>query len=249
VTTTTPEAVAADTPSPGVITRIWKSFHESFGDIVFGMEDGTVSIFGLVFGVAATAPDALTVLLAGATGAAAAAVSMMAGTFLDVESGRDQARAQLAETRARIARDPAAEARSEQQQLQAMGFSEADASAIVAAIQRTPNAPINFASAFVLQIGKSATRNPVVQAAWMFVADLLAASVPVLPFAFLPLGEARAVSVTVTTVLLLLLGLGRGLVARRNVLWTMLETVLIAAVAAGAGLLIGQLITRWAAGG
>jgi hypothetical protein len=33
-----------------------------------------------------------------------------------------------------------------------MGFSETDASAIVAAIQCTPNAPVNFASAFVLQI-------------------------------------------------------------------------------------------------
>jgi hypothetical protein len=43
------------------------------------MEDGAVSIFGLVFGVAASAPDATTVLLTGATRAAAAAVPMMAG--------------------------------------------------------------------------------------------------------------------------------------------------------------------------
>ena len=213
------------------------------------MEDGTVSIFGLVFGVAATAPDSLTVLLAGATGAAAAAVSMMAGTFLDVESARDQARSQLAETRKRIALDPAAEARSEQERLRTMGFSEADASSIVAAIQRTPNAQVNFASAFVLQIGNTATRSPLAQSLWMFVADLLAASVPVIPFAFLPLAEARTLSITLTTVLLLLLGLGRGLVAHTNVLKTMLETVAIAAAAAGAGLLIGQLITHWVAAG
>ena len=44
------------------------SFSESVGDIVFAMEDGTVSIFGLVFGVAASASDSRTVLLAGATG-------------------------------------------------------------------------------------------------------------------------------------------------------------------------------------
>jgi VIT1/CCC1 family predicted Fe2+/Mn2+ transporter len=115
----------------------------------------------------------------------------------------------------------------------------------VTAIRRTPNAQVSFASAFVLQIGRTATRNPLVQSAWMFFADMLAASVPVLPFAFLPLGEARAVSIAVTTVLLLLLALGRGVVARTNVFWTMLETVLIAATAAGAG----QLITHWAAGG
>jgi len=232
----------------GLPQRIWTSLHDSIGEIVFGMEDGTVSIFGLVFGVAASAPDATTVLLAGATGAAAAAVSMMAGTFLDVESARDQARAQLAETRQRIARDPISEAQSETQRLRAMGFSDADAGAIVSAIERTPGASVNFASAFVLQIGDAATGNPLVKSLWMFFADLFAAFVPVIPFAFLPLGPARVVSVGVTTVLLLLLGLGRGLIGRRNVGVTMLETLMIAAAAAGAGLLIGQLITHWVVG-
>jgi VIT1/CCC1 family predicted Fe2+/Mn2+ transporter len=211
------------------------------------MEDGTVSIFGLVFGVAATAPDATTVLLAGATGAAAAAVSMMAGTFLDVESARDQARAQLADASQRINRDPAAEAQREHSSLREMGFSEADATSIVAAIQRTPRGALRFASAFELQVSDDASKNPLVQSIWMFIADLFAASVPVLPFAFLSLAQARVVSVGVTTVLLVLLGLGRGLVGRRNVLLTMLETLLIAAAAAGAGLLIGQLISHWVA--
>jgi hypothetical protein len=33
-----------------------RSVINSAGTIVFGMEDGTVSIFGLIFGVAATTP-------------------------------------------------------------------------------------------------------------------------------------------------------------------------------------------------
>jgi hypothetical protein len=49
------------------------SFQASFGDIVFGMEDGTVSIFGLVFGVAASTSDTRAMLVAGMTGAIAAA--------------------------------------------------------------------------------------------------------------------------------------------------------------------------------
>src|SRR6516162_10000065 len=81
-------------------------FVASVGSIVFGMEDGTVSIFGLVFGVAAAAPDSHAVLLAGGTGAVAAAVSMMAGTYLDVESTNDQADARAAEERARYDAHP-----------------------------------------------------------------------------------------------------------------------------------------------
>ena len=84
---------AAASGSATLAGRIRRSFLASVGSIVFGMEDGTVSIFGLVFGVAVSAPDSRAVLLAGGTGAVAAAVSMMAGTFLDVESTNDQAAA------------------------------------------------------------------------------------------------------------------------------------------------------------
>src|ERR1700761_6618135 len=72
----------------------WKRLHRSIinsaGTIVFGMEDGTVSIFGLIFGVAATTTSTKTVLIAGASGAAAAAVSMMAGAYLDAETTQDR---------------------------------------------------------------------------------------------------------------------------------------------------------------
>jgi hypothetical protein len=53
-------------PQTTVGARVRRSFDQSVGSIVFGMEDGTVSIFGLVFGVAASAPDSKAVLLAGA---------------------------------------------------------------------------------------------------------------------------------------------------------------------------------------
>jgi vacuolar iron transporter family protein len=75
----------------------------------------------------------------------------------------------------------------------------------------------------------------------MFVADLFAAFVPVLPFAFLPLESARTTSLVVTT-LLLLLGIGRGVIGHKNVVATALQTLAIAAAAA-AGLLVSLLVT------
>ncbi len=60
-----------------MLQRLRRSFANSAGTIVFGMEDGTVSIFGLIFRVAATTSDPKTVPIAGASGAAAAAVSML----------------------------------------------------------------------------------------------------------------------------------------------------------------------------
>src|ERR1700759_578677 len=78
------------------LKRLRTSLIDSAGTIVFGMEDGTVSIFGLIFGVAATTSNTRTVLIAGASGAVAAAVAMMAGAFLDVETTRDGMKAKRA---------------------------------------------------------------------------------------------------------------------------------------------------------
>ncbi len=229
---------------PGSFVQAVKaSFSESIGDIVFGMEDGTVSIFGLVFGVAASASNSQTVLLAGATGAAAAAVSMMAGTYLDVETARGQARRRLARKRAQIAHEPGKEAREVDERLQGAGFNPEERGTIITALRRMPDTWLRLESD-VMQLAPLEKRNPLVQSLWMFAADLMAAAIPVIPFALLSLEQARTVSVTITALLLVLLGAGRAKVAGTNLLLTILETVGIATAAAVAGLLIGKLVTR-----
>ena len=50
------------------LQRLRSSLTNSAGTIVFGMEDGTVSIFGLIFGVAATTSNSATVLIAAPRG-------------------------------------------------------------------------------------------------------------------------------------------------------------------------------------
>lgn len=227
-----------------LLQAIGKSFYDSIGDIVFGMEDGTVSIFGLVFGVASSTTSSSVVLLAGATGAISAAVSMMAGTFLDVESTNDRAKAQLAQEQAEIDSNLEGEKQEVRDRLRTVGFNDQDTTVIVDALARHPKTFLQVEAASELHLGSSQQKNPFVQAAWMFISDLFAAFVPVVPFAFLPLETARLVSLILTALLLLLLGVGRGLVGHRNVVLTALETLGIATAAALAGLLIGKLVTR-----
>ena len=226
-----------------VWTRIRGSFLDSVGSIVFGMEDGTVSIFGLVFGVAAAAPDSRTVLLAGGTGAISAAVSMMAGTFLDVESTNDQAAAQAAEQRARYQADPAGEDQAVHRRLVSAGFSESEAATVTGMISQHPETRSTMAAAVGAGPVAAPRQNPVVQSLWMFVTDLLAAAVPVIPFALFSLATARIVSLAVTFVLVVILGVGRAAIGHRRVLPTIAETIGIAATAAIAGLAIGKLIS------
>ncbi len=222
--------------------RLKASFQSSLGSIIFGMEDGTVSIFGLVLGVGASASSSAAVLLAGATGAIAAAVSMMAGTYLEVESDRDQAHARLAQEQDEIRSRPQAEAQEMHDRLATAGFTEQEIAPIVAALQRHPDTWLQVEAGQELGIGTEAQQQPLVQALWMFVSDLIAAFTPVIPFALFALATARLVSIGLTTILLTVLGIGRGVIGKRNILLTTLETLVIAAAAAGAGLLIGKLI-------
>ena len=97
-------------------------------------------------------------------------------------------------------------------------------------------------AAFELGLGSEARESPWAHAAWMFVADLVAAATPVLPFALLEMDAARAASLVTTTLLLLVVGLGRARIARRNVVVTTIQTLAIAAVAAVAGIVIGRLV-------
>lgn len=229
---------------PGTLAgRIRRSFTDSAGSIVFGMEDGTVSIFGLVFGVAAAAPDSHAVLLAGGTGAIAAAVSMMAGTFLDVETANDQAAAQIAEEQARYQADPEKVEADIRHRLVSAGFTNAEAATVSGILGQHPDTRLKIAAAVDLGAGEATRQNPHVQSAWMFVTDLFAAAVPVIPFALFALATARMVSLAVTFALLVILGIGRARIGHRPILPTVAQTVGIAAAAAVAGIAVGKLIS------
>ncbi|HEY3918209.1 MAG TPA: VIT1/CCC1 transporter family protein [Stellaceae bacterium] len=222
-----------------ILPRLKHSLIASAGTVVFGMEDGTVSIFGLVFGVAATTNSSVAVLVAGASGAAAAAVSMMAGAFLESETDRDEkkARQTLLETDLRC--DPAGVDTMLGERLKAVGLEAPLAAALAGAVRDKPDAI--RALLMAMQGGTDAEVNPLEQALWMLVADFFSAAVPIVPFMLMPVAAARIVSATITILLLTALGAGRGKIGKRSIIHTIIETVSVGIAAALAGVGIGLL--------
>ncbi len=219
-----------------MLKRIANSFSRSAGTIVFGMEDGTVSVFGLILGVAATSDNAKAVLIAGASGAVAAAVSMMAGVYLDAETTRDQTNDHL--------RDPPSEsgATALSEHLINAGLTPRQSESLSLAVANNPDAASSLLLA--LKAETNAPPSPSEQALWMLLASFFAAAIPILPFVILPIFQARIVSGAVTLVLLTVLGLGRAQIVRRRLLPTVLETVSIGVAAAAAGVGVSLLIDR-----
>jgi vacuolar iron transporter family protein len=232
-----------------LLGRLKTSLTASAGQVVFGMEDGTVSIFGLVFGVAATTNDQSAVLIAGASGAVAAAVSMMAGTYLDVETNRDQARLLTARIESDLRSGSAAVLEGVTQRLQAAGMPQDQAAIVSNFLSSQPTILKGVATALTAPADSDLSQGPLVQSLWMLIADFFAAAVPILPFAFLPVPQGRVISGIVTMLLLIGLGIGRGLIGQRNIFRTVVETVSIGLAAALAGVAIGIGIAHLSASG
>lgn len=224
-----------------ILQRLRKSFVESAGTIVFGMEDGTVSIFGLVFGVAATTSSSVAVLVAGASGAAAAAVSMMAGAYLDAETSRDELAAREASGPDLASGDSALLA-SVTKRLAAAGLTPQSSEPLIEAVRRDHDAQASLLAA--LRGTPTAPLDPLEQALWMLLADFLSAAVPIVPFMLAPVAEARIISAIITIALLVALGVGRARIGGRSVLRTVVETVSMGIAAALAGVAIGMLFDR-----
>lgn len=76
---------------------------------VLGANDGIVSVASLIVGVAAAGPDRAAILIAGAAGIAAGAMSMAAGEYVSVSSQADVERADIGREGRAILEDPAGE--------------------------------------------------------------------------------------------------------------------------------------------
>ena len=230
--------------TPSLMSRFKESFRDSSGEIVFGMSDGTVSIFGLVAGMVASAQSGNIVFLAGATAAVAATVSMMAGVFLDLESEQDTARVESKQREAEIRCDPEGAVNKLISDLQGTGLSAASLDGIRADFQKNPLAIQKFEDAVCNEEEAPAQKIPIyIHACWMGIADFIAAMIPVIPFAFLPLEQAKIACIAGTAMILFLLGLGRARLGQRPVFRTVLETMAIATAAGIAGVIFGMLFS------
>lgn len=228
----------------GFIAAIRESFCNSFGEIVFGMSDGTVSIFGLVAGMVAGAQTGSVIVLAGATAAIAATVSMMAGVFMDIESERDETRVENEQRLEEIRRDPQGEVEKLIGDLQGAGLSTSSIGALRADFEKNPLTIKKFEDAVAAEEQPEFSKASVyAHAAWMGIADFIAAITPVLPFAILPFEQAKIACIAGTALLLFLLGLGRARIGRRPFFRTVLETMAIATAAGIAGVAFGLWLT------
>jgi len=206
----------------------------SIREVVFGAQDGLVSTFAVVAGLAAAGMGHLVVLLGGLVSAVAGVLSMSIGTFLASRAQGQLYASELERERREIRDHPGEEVAELMAALIARGMSRADAVEVARRIARHPDLLLNTLAIFELGLAPQRLGSPVRDAFVMAVAFGAASLVPLLPFLAGHLLPAFALSGVATLVALFGVGVAKARVAGVAPIRSGLE---VAALAAASGLL------------
>src|SRR5437667_815974 len=209
---------------PGRIARL-----ASIREVVFGAQDGLVSTFAVIAGLAAAGVGPLVVVLGGAVSAMAGVLSMSIGTFLSSRAQRQLYERELDRERREI-RDHAGEEIAELiAALSARGMTRAEAAEVARRIGRHPDILLSALAIFELGLAPQRLGAPVRDALVMAVAFGGASVVPLLPFMVTQGLAALGLSAALTLVALFCVGVLKARVAGVSALRSGLEVAVLAA--------------------
>lgn len=205
----------------------------SIREVVFGAQDGLVSTFAVVAGLAAAGVGHLVIILGGAVSAVAGVLSMSIGTFLASRAQRQLYDAELDRERHEIRDHPGEEIAELIAALVGRGMPRPDAVDVARRIARHPDLMLATLAVFELGLAPQRLGTPVRDAFVMGISFGVAAAVPIVPFAFAQPLMGLGVSAALSLVALFLVGFVKGAVAGVGRVRSGLEVVALA-VASGA---------------
>ena len=163
---------------------------------VLGANDGLVSNFCLVMGIAGTGTSAETILLAGVAGLVAGACSMALGEWLSVTNARELAQSQLGREAEELEQTPQAEQNELALIFQAKGLPKADAQRVAAELMRDKKGALDTLAREELGIDPAELGgNPWSAAGTSFGLFAAGAIFPIVPFLWL--GENAAITASI----------------------------------------------------
>jgi VIT1/CCC1 family predicted Fe2+/Mn2+ transporter len=209
---------------------------------VFGVNDGLVSNFSLVMGVAGGTSNRSIVMLAGVAGLVAGAFSMASGEWVSVRSQRELYENELRIEEQELEAFPDEEREELELIYQAKGVDPAEAKALVDNIMARPDVALDTLAREELGIDPGGLASPWVAAGSSFAAVAAGAFLPVVPFFFGSGVAAVATSAVLSVLALFGVGCVISVFTGRHAGRAGLRMAAIGAVVATATFLIGKLV-------
>jgi VIT1/CCC1 family predicted Fe2+/Mn2+ transporter len=209
---------------------------------IFGVSDGLVSNLALVMGVAGgTAQSPNAVVMAGSVGLLAGAFSMAAGEYISMKTQRESMERQIQLERQHILDFPDEEQAHLGELLVESGIDADHAADIAHKLHQNIEPAVGFHALLELGIVPHQMGSPVRAAMASFMAFVLGALVPLLPW--LIFSSALTESIVISAIALMAVGGAVTTITRRNVWWGAFRQLLFGATAAGVTWMLGRLVS------
>jgi VIT1/CCC1 family predicted Fe2+/Mn2+ transporter len=208
---------------------------------VFGVNDGLVSNFSLVLGIAGADVGSQVVILAGIAGLVSGAFSMAAGEYVSMKVQREVFEGAIDLERREIVEEPTAELREVEVILRAQGVPSEDAERIAPRVMADPELALDLMARQELGLDPDELGAPVGAATSSFASFAVGALIPLLPFVLLASGLALIVAVAVSGLGLFAVGALASRLSGRPALFGGARMLLIGAAAAAVTYGIGKL--------
>jgi len=209
---------------------------------VLGVNDGLVSNFSLIMGVAGGTKDPDIVLLAGVAGMLAGAFSMAAGEYVSMRSQRDVYEHQIQVERAEIKMRP----EDKEQELidiyQRKGLSQSEAQTISSRVMSDPDIALDTIARELLGVNPSQLGSPWGASISSFGAFVTGALIPIIPYIFGTEPLAIQLSAILGAIALLSVGGAISFVTGKSIVMGALRMGIAGGLAAFTTFAVGSLI-------
>ena len=238
------QAAAGEDPIKFLRGESWHRFSNggSLRAAVLGINDGLVSNFSLVMGVAGGTDRPEFVLLAGVAGLMAGAFSMAAGEYISMRSQKDIYEHQLMIEEAEIREFPEEEEEELVLIYRTKGLSEEDSRNIAKQIMSNPGAALDTMAREELGLDPNQLGSPWGAAFSSFTAFVVGAIVPILPYIFDAGDLTFILSAVLSALALIVVGGALAGLTNRSLLWGSLRMLMAGGAAAAVTFGIGHLI-------
>jgi vacuolar iron transporter family protein len=208
---------------------------------VFGVNDGLISNFSLVLGMAGADLGSQVVILAGIAGLVSGACSMAAGEYVSMRVQRELFESALSRERRELVEEPDAELREVEVILRAQGVPAEDAARIAPRVMEDPELALDLMARQELGLDPDELGSPYGAAGSSFASFAVGALIPLLPFVLLAFGAALVVSVVLSGLCLFAVGALAARLSDRPGLFGGARMLLIGAAAAAVTYGVGKL--------
>ena len=217
----------------------------SIREIVFGVQDGTLTTAGVLSGLSGALPQRNQVILAALAATAAGALSMGAGAYLGTKAETEVMEGELKRAREAVAEEPYVIQETLLEELAKEGLTREAGYRVVKLLSSAPQALSSTVEAKVYGLGGALKASPLLDGLVMGAAFLFGALVPLLPFFLVPSIDAGLIAAECTAGLALFaVGYFSGWLAERRAWLSGAQFLAIALGAAIAGYLIGIALAK-----